>query len=88
MNTVTTDSSGQNRLSLPVRAGVLDRLRSLGMRALYAVLGLAGVCMWLLMQLPISARAKETLVVGMAGCLGLFAMGWGLMRQMTQGRHG
>ncbi len=62
---------------------VLDGMRALGMRTLYAMLGIAGLFMWLLMQLPIGGRAKETLVYVMAGCLGIFALGWGLMRQLA-----
>ena len=67
------------------RAGlrIAARLRALTMFMLYGVFGLAGVSLWLLMHLPMSARLKEMLVLGMAGCLGLFAIGWQMLRPAT-----
>lgn len=56
------------------------RLRSVAMLIMYGALGLAGLALWVLMQLPMSARWKEMTVYAMAGCLGLFAMGWQMLR--------
>lgn len=61
------------------------RLRALAMLLFYGCLGLAGVMLWLLVQMPISGRWKESLVVAMAGCLGLFAMGWQMLRPERAG---
>ncbi len=58
----------------------LTRLRELLTALAYAVLGVAGLLLWLLAQMPMSARWKENLVYAMAGCLGLFALGWQLLR--------
>ncbi len=62
---------------------IAARLRALSMFMLYGVFGLAGVSLWLLMHVPMSARWKEMLVLGMAGCLGLFAIGWQMLRPTT-----
>jgi hypothetical protein len=59
------------------------RLHTASMALLYLVFGFAGVSLWLLAQLPMSARWKETVVIAMAGCLGLFAAGWQLLRPST-----
>lgn len=56
-------------------------------RLLYAVLGGAGVLLWLLMQLPLGSRAKSALVAIMAGCLGVFALGWRLLTEQAAGRR-
>ena len=46
----------------------------------YAVMGAAGVMLWVLVQLPVGARAKEMLVYAMAGCVGTFTLGWQMLR--------
>ncbi len=56
------------------------RLRNTVMAMAYGALGLSGVVLWLLMQLPMSARWKEAVVIAMAGCFGLFTLGWQLLR--------
>lgn len=64
---------------------MLDGLQYGITRLFYAVLGVAGVLMWLLMQLPLGARAKTTLVAVMAGCIGIFALGWRLLAEQAAG---
>ena len=54
-------------------------------RLFYAVLGIAGVLLWLVMQLPLGSRAKGTLVAVMAGCFGIFALGWRLLAEQAAG---
>jgi predicted membrane channel-forming protein YqfA (hemolysin III family) len=61
-------------------ARTMVRAHELLTAAAYAVLGMFGVLLWLVVQLPMSARWKESLVYLMIGCLGLFAMGWQLLR--------
>lgn len=65
------------------------RLRNSALRAptalLYALFGLVGVALWVLMHLPVGARAKSTLVYAMAGCVGLFTMGWRMLRAQAAG---
>lgn len=56
------------------------RVHAGSMFLMYALFGLAGVLLWGLMHLPMSARWKEAVVFAMAGCLGLFAAGWQMMR--------
>jgi len=56
------------------------QLRNAVMAVAYGALGLSGVALWLLMQLPMSARWKETVVIAMAGCFGLFTLGWQMLR--------
>ncbi len=58
----------------------LARMRNMAMAMVYGVLGLSGVALWLLMQLPMSARWKEAVVIAMAGCFGLFTLGWQMLR--------
>ncbi len=52
---------------------------------LYAALGVAGVILWLLMHLPVGARAKAMLVYAMAGCVGTFTLGWHMVRAQLAG---
>lgn len=47
---------------------------------MYGVLGLTGVTLWVLMQLPVGTRAKSALVYAMAGCVGTFTLGWQMLR--------
>jgi len=58
-------------------------LRRLPATLVYSALGCAGVALWMLMHLPVGARAKNTLVYAMAGCIGLFTLGWQLLRADT-----
>ena len=81
--TVDGNVSGQ-----ALRNRLLDNLRYGLSRLFYAVLGAAGVLLWLLMQLPLGTRAKSTLVAAMAGCFAVFALGWRLLAgQSTRRRH-
>lgn len=57
----------------------------LRMQLTYFTLGAAGVLLWLLMQLPLGARTKQTVVVAMAACVALFTVG---SRLLTAQRHG
>jgi hypothetical protein len=72
-------ASGAGRL----RVGEL--LRHASTRLFYAILGVAGVLLWLLMQLPLGNRAKSTLVAVMAGCFGIFVLGWRLLAEQAAG---
>ena len=74
---------GRAEQSAPVR--LADLLQHGITRLFYGVLGVAGVLMWLLMQLPLGARAKNTLVAIMAGCFGVFALGWRLLAEQAAG---
>ena len=47
----------------------------------YAAMGAAGVVLWILVQLPVGARAKELLVYAMAGCIGTVTLGWRMLRR-------
>ncbi|MEW6168998.1 MAG: hypothetical protein AB1651_15070 [Pseudomonadota bacterium] len=58
-------------------------LRRLPATLAYSALGCAGFALWMLMQLPVGARAKNTLVYAMAGCIGLFTLGRQLLRADT-----
>lgn len=66
----------------------LQRTRAALLRApallLYGVLGVAGAGLWVMMQLPVGARAKGALVYAMAGCVGTFTLGWRLLRAEAQ----
>lgn len=65
----------------------VHRARTLVLRLpallMYGVLGLAGVMLWMLMQLPVGARGKSALVYAMAGCVGTFTLGWQMLRAQT-----
>lgn len=52
------------------------RLRQAAMFLVYGLFGAAGVLLWLLVRLPMNARWKGGLVYAMAGCVGLFTVGW------------
>lgn len=54
--------------------------------AVYAMMGLAGVLLWLVVHLPIGARARETTAYAMAGCVGMFTLGWQMLRAQRSGR--
>lgn len=67
------------------------RVHQVTMLFVYGLFGLAGVLLWLLMRLPMSPRWKETTVYAMAGCVGLFTVGWQMLQAqrapLTTGRH-
>lgn len=69
----------QRRALHRVAAGVL-RVPALLM---YGALGLTGVTLWVLMQLPVGTRTKSALVYAMAGCVGTFTLGWQMLRAQT-----
>ncbi|WP_370305224.1 hypothetical protein [Sinimarinibacterium flocculans] len=64
---------------------LFDGLQYCTARLLYALLGAVGVMMWMLMQLPLGSRARSTLVTTMAGCVGMFALGWRLLSEQAAG---
>jgi hypothetical protein len=69
----------------PLRTRLIDASQYLVSRLFYGVLGAAGVLVWLLMQLPLGSRAKATLMAVMAGCFGMFALGWRLLSEQASG---
>lgn len=76
---------GGNVSGPALRRRVLDSARYGLSRLFYAVLGVVGVLLWLLMQLPLGARVKDTLLAVMAGCFGIFALGWRLLGEQASG---
>lgn len=69
------------------RTRLIDGLQHWITRLFYAVLGAAGVLLWLLMQLPLGARAKNALVTTMIGCFGIFTLGWRVLGEQAAGRR-
>lgn len=67
----------RQRRALHRAAAVVLRVPALLM---YGALGLTGVTLWVLMQLPMGARTKGVLVYAMAGCVGTFTLGWQMLR--------
>lgn len=59
---------------------VQDTMSKASLGLAYAAVGAAGLMLWLLVQLPVGARAKEMLVYSMAGCIGTVTLGWHLLR--------
>ncbi|MFA5939345.1 MAG: hypothetical protein WC809_08315 [Sinimarinibacterium sp.] len=53
----------------------------------YAMMGLAGVLLWVMVHLPVGARARESLAYAMVGCVGLFTLGWQMMRAQLAGQR-
>lgn len=54
--------------------------------AVYAMMGMAGLLLWLVVHMPIGARARETTAYAMAGCVGMFTLGWEMVRAQRSGR--
>ncbi len=82
---IETGTVGGKHHGQPLRTRLIDTSQYLASRAFYAVLGAAGVLLWLLMQLPLGTRAKATLLAVMAGCFGMFALGWRLLGEQASG---
>lgn len=53
----------------------------------YAMMGLAGVLLWVMVHLPVGGRAREALAYAMVGCVGLFTLGWQMMRAQLAGQR-
>ncbi len=62
-----------------------ERLRQLPMQSVYALLGLVGVLMWVLMHLPLGSRVREAAVAAMAASIGLFTLGWRMLGAQRAG---
>lgn len=54
--------------------------------AVYAMMGAAGVLLWVVVHLPIGARARESTAYAMAGCVGMFTLGWQMVRAQHNGQ--
>ncbi|MES0872558.1 hypothetical protein [Sinimarinibacterium thermocellulolyticum] len=78
-----TIGSGVSRRAWRARLG--DAVHTAATRLFYAVLGAAGVLLWLVMQLPLGGRVRSALIVVMAGCFGMFALGWRLLGEQAAG---
>ncbi len=63
-----------------------DLLQYASSRLFYAVLGIAGLLLWVLMQLPLGTRVRSTLLAVMAACFGMFALGWRLLKEQAAGQ--
>ncbi|SFF50740.1 hypothetical protein SAMN04488120_10641 [Fontimonas thermophila] len=75
------DRIGHRRLSVRrVRAAFVR----MPMLLLYGLFGLAGAALWVIMHLPVGTRARDTLVYAMAGCIGMFTLGWRLLRAQAR----
>ena len=68
-------------------AAVQAAASRLSLAMAYAGMGLAGVLLWAAVHLPIGARARESLAYAMAGCVGLFTLGWQMMRAQLAGQR-
>ncbi|TJY56649.1 hypothetical protein E4T66_18985 [Sinimarinibacterium sp. CAU 1509] len=62
-----------------------ERIRQLPMQSVYALLGLVGVLMWMLMHLPLGSRVREAAVTAMAASVGLFTLGWRMLGAQRAG---
>lgn len=51
----------------------------------YAMMGLAGVLLWVMVHLPVGARARESMAYAMAGCVGMVTLGWQMLRAQRTG---
>jgi high-affinity Fe2+/Pb2+ permease len=61
------------------------RIQHLPMQMVYALLGLIGVLMWMLMHLPLGSRVRAATVTAMAASVGLCTLGWRMLGAQRAG---